>query len=496
MARAATVVTFAGAVTVAFAAGWLVRASVESPTEETTVESEGGEPPRRGESGSDDRRAASGVPTGDVPAAGATDDATPAKPAAGKSSPAKSAPGRTAGASPGRATRPLERTSADYRAGIAEAFARDHAGFATPSDAALDVAAARALQKVDAMRRAVGSAPANAIAEQVRILADHEKLRARIGTLSGAATVELCARGRVSLNATDQQAGPSSAVFDPWSPPAANERDSKSLRGGVLDGEDVFVIEAIHVEGTLAGPRGRSPEIRFSVPGAGETLWKGTMPRVGASFRGCAVVGSRELSTLQVGVEDAAVRVRYTGRVVPATTAPPSARFTMDTANAVGFLRTSVPIRLQVLADHGGANPRTLDISGAGNGRFSSFATTSIWDDSLDLLKNTKSVAFADGAGLVPPGCVFHVEQIAWRARLSKEQGKRSRFDLAIGPDPTKDQSGGVRRIADPDGEFTSGTGTGDVAVRPGEEKDIALTCHYFGMAEAVITGRLEPDKR
>ena len=88
------------------------------------------------------------------------------------------------------------------------------------------------------------------------------------------------------------------------------------------------------------------------------------------------------------------------------------------------------PVVLQVLADHGGGNPRKVRLDGS-TYRIDSVRDRTLWDDNVDLRTRRGSHAFIENTGVVPDGKVYRVTRIDYRARLDPEKSSSSDFVLS-----------------------------------------------------------------
>ncbi len=110
-----------------------------------------------------------------------------------------------------------------------------------------------------------------------------------------------------------------------------------------------------------------------------------------------------------------------------------------------------------------------------------------LWDDAPRSASTGSCQVWGDGAGIVPPGSVFHVTRIDWRARLHEGDGS-SYFELQVGP---WRGTSTLRRVGK-ETSADSGMWTGDILVPSEDESSIVLTCAYHALGEAVVYGRLE----
>jgi hypothetical protein len=207
-------------------------------------------------------------------------------------------------------------------------------------------------------------------------------------------------------------------------------------------------------------------------------------------------------SDVRLEVNDAVARVRFVGRYVAPDQAPAARPFVWRPEESLGFLRDDAPVHIEIVADHGGGNPRTVDLAGATNGRFQDVAAQPLWDERANLSSLRRSSFRTENAGLLPTGFAFRLTRIDWRARLLGGE-KNSRFDVEapLGRPPGKDPSERCIVAAEPSrdapkgqAETLAGTWNGERLIRRADE--LRVTCHYFGMADVTLFGRLEPVDR
>jgi hypothetical protein len=266
------------------------------------------------------------------------------------------------------------------------------------------------------------------------------------------------------------------------------DRGEKAFRlvGGVIPGGRTFVVESIAVDatwGSAAATHGErfleinaDPWTEIRLPGVGR--------RVSAGYEGRVLLDAGNERYLVVEASGCVAEVRVSGRLLPTAEARALAKapFLLARSDGEGFL-TGDPVLLQVVADHGGGNPRTLHLDGSDNGRFHEMADRALWDDREDLKTLSRSRGYAERAGAIPPGKSFEVERVTWRARLL-EGDSHSDVEITIAGKKVVDVSG----KQDPN---PRGTWTGSVVLAAGKERELSVTAHYHGMVEAWVYGRL-----
>jgi len=465
MARTALVAGFAGAMAAAFAAGWAVHGATEPSPDSSPVL----------------------LPRARQPDAVRQSD--PPTPSDGSTSPETGA----AGARRAARVKPSDRPpTTDLRGEIAREFGAKYPKLPAPAPEELDALTRRAADEVEGFRRAYEAAPKSRIDAMAKLLADRAALRDRIGTLAGEAEIVLQVRGsRASVNAegSSERGATAAAPLDLATEPgrASKEPDQSYFKGGVIPYGSIFVVDRAEVTIALGD---------YDAPACDARMWYGPLlaarggpRRLHAVFVGASRVGAGEQGRVVLTADGAyaAAEMRLHGRVVAEADAPPDKSLVWQEDGAQGYLHDGASVRLQVRAGHGGGNPNTVDLGGSRNGFINGVSATPVWDDAAKPDKIGSSLAWRDGAGLVPPGFVFRVQRIDWRTRLH-EGDQNSRFELQVGPWT------GSRTVArnGKDVSADAGMWTGNFVVHPGEESQVALTCAYYGFAEAVVYGRLE----
>lgn len=262
-------------------------------------------------------------------------------------------------------------------------------------------------------------------------------------------------------------------------PPAQGANFTYATPGIVPPGS-MFLIERAVVRG-VAGPRGR---FTADLPESDRLEWKapeggGTIER---ELTGLVHLRHGYERTVGLSGHTISASLELHGRLV--AEAEGEATPTRPLVMGHGWL-TGEPVLIQVLADHGGGNPRTVSLDGKID-RIDSLEPESIWADEPRLRERQSSLAHYRGCGRIPAGKAFLVTRVEYRARLDAQEPKLSRLTIRIG---------GEEVAADAThGAVVAGAWTGDVVIRAGRERDLSLACHYFGLAEILIHGALVDD--
>lgn len=324
--------------------------------------------------------------------------------------------------------------------------------------------------------------------------------RTAFGTLGDPPTLLVQARGTgyVRLDDGYREGHWSRAPLDMTSSAESARHLDVYVRTGVVPLDRVLVLEEVKVRawlGTAAhGPGGLPGKGAVGLRVGGydiSTLTGQDGEEVVGSLRGLVLVRPpRESIPIQLNLNSARVELSAVGRFVSLQEgwAPqPEYPFRWVPEGEDGVLGDD-PVVLQVLADHGGGNPRKVMLNGS-TYRIERVARSDLWDDQLDLARNRASVGYVRGGGTVPRGHAFRVTRIDWRARLDPGGTRNSNFTVRY-------QGRDLVEVRAPDGIRPSGTWTGEVDVEPGQEGRFEIECSYFGMGEAVVHGSLVPLER
>ncbi len=284
--------------------------------------------------------------------------------------------------------------------------------------------------------------------------------------------------------------------------------DAIHVRSGVAPAGQTAVLESVEIHGHFGAPSQRDGRVSVSfgnaslpeIRGRGPTRVRLEGTRQAHRFTGFGGGDAR------IDVYYAAVEVVFKGRWSPQTS---DARVEEKPFRAMlvegdGFIRPG-PIRIQVWADHGGGNPHTAFLDGTNNGYIRAIADRPVWDDLVELRKARQSSTFGSNVGVVPPGKVLRIRRIDWRARFG-EFTTNSQFAVQAGgtqivalkgPELVSDEEQKARvKAGSATEEFRSGTWTGELLVRSGEESRTSLNCSYYVLGEAVFDGELIDDPK
>ena len=325
-------------------------------------------------------------------------------------------------------------------------------------------------------------------------LARREDLRRKIGEISDS---PLLLQGRtvnrLRLDPTSGQhrdqswRGLVDAPLDPRTPVREGERQAY-VRGGAVPPGRTFVIERIRVVATLASEkRRRAPLLDLRIPGSAPLIWNGPPEPFEIELQGRFHLLHGSEKDIRMELAQGAASVELHGRLLPAAEAAklPSAPFAAHSGDGI---LDGEPVLLQVFAEHGGGNPNTVTLDGRVNSYVDGLTTTNLWSDTADVGKQRMSLAHVRGVGRVPAGKVFIVRRIEYRARLNKRDRSHSDFEITVG-----DRK--VVAITAEQEVNPTGAWSGEVAIRPGEEKRVALTASMHALAEAIVFGDLVDDE-
>jgi hypothetical protein len=322
-----------------------------------------------------------------------------------------------------------------------------------------------------------------------------QDLRRKIGEISGsplllqARTVRRMRLDPTVLRHRDQSWwGLVDTALDPRTPVQGTEHVAH-VRGGAVPPGRVFVVERIRVVATLAGERrGRVSHLELQVLRAPRWVWNGPPDTFEVELRGRAHLRHGAERDIWMELRNGAASVELHGRLLPVADALalPAQDFTVYSGDGI---LDGEPVLLQVFAEHGGGNPNTVTLDGRANMYLDGLTTNNLWSDTAELGQQRTSLAHVRGVGRVPAGKVFIVRRIEYRARLNKRDRSHSEFEITVGGKK-------VVAITAEQELNPRGAWTGEVAIRPGEEKRVALTASMHALAEAIIFGELVDDER
>jgi hypothetical protein len=266
---------------------------------------------------------------------------------------------------------------------------------------------------------------------------------------------------------------------------ALDTEQRSHVTGGTVPPGKCFVIERVVVSAQLGVPD-RNPEGRLEIelPGNSRLKWDHALRRLEIELRGRRILRHGQESHVAAFVIQGSASVEVHGRLVDRAVADALTEVPLTTGGGDGFLGGK-PVVMQVFADHGGGNPRTLALTGEGNHRIDSAAVENIWEAIGSLRDTPGSKSYAEGCGLVPPGKVFRIRRILYRARLDPQGERNSRLKIeACGTTVVETDASKQKSV--------EGAWDGDVVVRPGEEERVTLTCAYYALAEMTVIGAIE----
>jgi hypothetical protein len=389
-----------------------------------------------------------------------------------------------------RSQRPT--TVADFEARLTSAWDAAHADAQRPTAAEFEYAAQRSRDETARDLQYAAGAAEERLKQQLGSLESWLALQSKRGVADdGPVTIELRARGRNEIAANAPPGKLAGAEFDPLDA-GTRESEGEGVVGPVHRLGRSMVVERVEIDARLGRGSKEEGNIEVRWPG-GSQRWEGRSDRLRAVLEGCSRPSS--LSELQLDVHDAVARVRFVGRIVTPDAAPAQRPFEQNAEGSAGFLRDGAPIRIQIVADHGGGNPRTVDLCGSTNGRFDDAPGRPVWDESAVLEKLRRSSYWTENSGLIPPRSVFRVTRIDWRVRLLGGND-HSRFEISApgGKERSIVTAAPSRDAPNGQAELLSGTWNGDMLIRTGRE--LQVTCYMHGMADVTVFGRLEPVKR
>jgi hypothetical protein len=370
-------------------------------------------------------------------------------------------------------------TTSSTREALRDVHKAKHEGQEPPADL-LDAAA-------DEVERAADRYREQMIRSLGGRLVWREDLRKKIGEIADS---PLLLQGRtvrqLRLDPTSGRNRGSSLVdtaLDPRAPVKGTEHVAH-VRGGAVPPGQVFVVERIRVVATLASEqRGRVSHLGLEVLRDARWVWNGPPEPFEVELRGRAHISHGWEHEIKMDLRHGAASVELHGRLLRTAEALalPRAPFTLHSGDGI---LGGEPVLLQVFAEHGGGNPNTVTLDGRANMYLDGLTTNNLWSDTADLGKQRTSLAHVRGVGRLPAGKVFLVRRIEYRAWLNKRDGTHSGFAITVG---------GKQVVAITAEQEVNPTGawTGEVAIRPGEEKRVALTASMHALAEAIIFGDL-----
>jgi len=263
------------------------------------------------------------------------------------------------------------------------------------------------------------------------------------------------------------------------------DRESHVEGGGVIPLGKVLVVEkAVLNAGFEFQARGNRGSLKLRL-GRGLS-WRNVASGFRGTFQGRAFFRPGQERDLSVEARGGVASLELEGRLVTPEEVQQigAAPFRWIPEGSAGFLLGDAPITLQVVADHGGGNPRRVGIDGSHNGRFDARELRSIWSETAVLAELRDSFVHYEGIGLVPPGKAFVLTRVEYRGRLDPKQGRHS--DFVIRADGRELFKTNAKLDARPQGVWQ-----GSVKISPGRESTVSLELSYFGIGEARFFGDL-----
>jgi hypothetical protein len=310
-------------------------------------------------------------------------------------------------------------------------------------------------------------------------VAGRERVRADAGDISGSPLLlQVLGRGNVVLTRRGTDAEP----LNVSGPPAGgNERVSERtyVTAGLVPPGQTFLIERAVVHASFAD-YGR---VSVSLPDMEDLQWdrrERGIDKVDAELKGLVRLRHGRESEVRLNGYMVAASVELHGRLVPAAEGEDAAPRPLVMGD--GWL-TGEPVLIQVFADHGGGNPRTVYLNGKLY-RIDSLERETIWTETPRLRERRGSFAHYRGCGLVPAGKAYRITRVEYRAFLDPDKGRNSDLVIRVGGNEV------VKKTA-PEGSVVNGAWDGDVLVHPGQEEGVSLTCSMYGLAEMVVYGAL-----
>ncbi|MFQ5845170.1 MAG: hypothetical protein ACE5JG_09310, partial [Planctomycetota bacterium] len=215
--------------------------------------------------------------------------------------------------------------------------------------------------------RGVQRAPENYAAHRARWIRSRELTRRAVGEISSPGDLLLQGRtpGRINVSLLSGARGVqatsklSSQPLDIETRVVAEEASAAFVRGGILPPGKALVVERVDISAVLglAGRRRRAGELEVRLPGDRDLRWERLHQAFRLTLTGRRAVYAGQEASLHLRLQNGAAQVRVRGTLLDVAEARKvaPARFVLEGYD--GFL-TGEPVLLQVLADHGGGNPR------------------------------------------------------------------------------------------------------------------------------------------
>jgi hypothetical protein len=318
----------------------------------------------------------------------------------------------------------------------------------------------------------------------------YERDRRVAGTMTDPAAVLLQVRhGRVNL--LGQGSTASHTPLDLDKPRNSGTRGLSHVEGGVIPLGQVFVVERIEMEARcgVSGNRMREGGLNLRLPRAQVLNLRDLVaPRLKLVYQGRQLVRPGEARQVLLEARNSVASAQLRGRFVARDEADAIERipFRAVEGESEGFLQDG-PILIQILVPHAGGNAHAVHLDGSRDGRIRNMSRLDLWPGPVDLRTLQDSTAHTVGCGPIPPGHAFVITRIDYRVRLDPKKSNHSEFGVMAA------RKSLVQWKAS-QGTDHAGTWEGEVRVESGKERTFQVSCSYFAMVEARITGRLVRD--
>jgi hypothetical protein len=314
--------------------------------------------------------------------------------------------------------------------------------------------------------------------------ADRQRLRDDLGEISDPVELLLQARGNASvslvgLGRAEPAPERSGSPLDMEAAPSPGER-AVHFVSGVVPTKKVLLVEEVKIRARLGTGSQRGT---FEATFGGQTIaFRDATRALRGTFRGRALVQPFTEDRVRLAVSAGVGEVRLRGRLLDAD-APHEglADFRWIPSDSEGFLLDG-PVVVQVSA----GSRREVDVNLQGatsmNPKSVTFADREVWNRSL-AQEPAVGFVYLDGGGFVPPGKAYRIERISWRAKFAHTNGQ---FEV-------RKPGGAGGRIHANGGPANSAHGdwTGELVLRPGQEKNVVVRATRGTVGEATFHGRL-----
>jgi hypothetical protein len=327
-----------------------------------------------------------------------------------------------------------------------------------------------------------------------------EKLRTERGSLSTPARVVLQVRTESSAVASAGWVPPSYVdsrkAEVPTTPlawrtaPTETSARATHVEGPLIPEDRLFLVETVRVH--AAWPAGEPPGTYGFVTvdlGGPEFTTKqiGTWSTVVRRGRWRLDAGAEE--HVELKARNAGAEVILEGRLVAPDSeeADQEEAFRVVSAEGDGYL-TGDPILFQIQATH---HERRLYLDGS-DGFLHATVEHDLWNEHVALEDLERPAARVRGTGAVPPGKVFEIQRVTWRARLKEGEGQ-SKLTIATGG------SDGVvvlHRTSGAKGPASEGSWSGSIVLDPDEGPSFWVGASFFVIAEVWVHGTLRDETR